>query len=145
MKGLPIVQIMARRLGTAGQLGLVTLLGLPLVTPLLRWTQVPCTHDGHLHYHRLAAMGHAWENGLHFYRYSEAELSNLLTQSGLQGRVRSLKHLPDRAGDRLGGLGLALERICAATGLGRAFASYWSVAATKGRSSCHRRWRARNA
>lgn len=48
---------------------LITLLGLPLVTPLLRWTAVPCTHDGHLHYHRIAAMRHAWENGLYFTRW----------------------------------------------------------------------------
>ncbi len=47
----------------------VTLWGLPLVTPLLRWTAVPCTHDGHLHYHRIAAMRHAWENGLFFSRW----------------------------------------------------------------------------
>ncbi|RMD52342.1 MAG: hypothetical protein D6835_02065, partial [Candidatus Thermofonsia bacterium] len=48
---------------------LVTLLGLPLVTPLLKWTAVPCTHDGHLHYHRVAAMKYAWEQGLHFTRW----------------------------------------------------------------------------
>jgi hypothetical protein len=47
----------------------VTLFGLPLITPLLRWTAVPCTHDGHLHYHRVAALRHAWENGLHFSRW----------------------------------------------------------------------------
>lgn len=51
------------------QLGLVTLLGLPLLAPLLRWTAVACTHDGHLHYHRVAAMRHAWENGLYFSRW----------------------------------------------------------------------------
>ncbi len=48
---------------------LVTLWGLPLITPLLRWTAVPCTHDGHLHYHRIAAMRYAWENGLYFSRW----------------------------------------------------------------------------
>ena len=48
---------------------LVTLLGLPLVTPLLRWSSVPCTHDGHLHYHRVAAIRHAWEQGLYFSRW----------------------------------------------------------------------------
>ncbi|MCB8965479.1 MAG: hypothetical protein H6660_01165 [Ardenticatenaceae bacterium] len=48
---------------------LVTLWGLPLITPLLRWTAVPCTHDGHLHYHRVAAMRYAWENGLYFTRW----------------------------------------------------------------------------
>lgn len=48
---------------------IVTLLGLPLVTPLLRWTSVPCTHDGHAHYHRVVAIGHAWENGLYFSRW----------------------------------------------------------------------------
>lgn len=51
------------------QLLLVTLLGLPLITPLLRWTAVACTHDGHLHVHRVAAMKHAWENGLLFTRW----------------------------------------------------------------------------
>jgi hypothetical protein len=30
---------------------------------------VPCTHDGHLHYHRVAAIRHAWENGLYFSRW----------------------------------------------------------------------------
>lgn len=54
---------------TVWQLSLVTLLGLPLLTPLLRWTAVACTHDGHLHYHRVAAMRHAWENGLYFSRW----------------------------------------------------------------------------
>ena len=53
----------------ARHLFIVTLLGLPLITPLLRWTAVPCTHDGHLHYHRIAAMRHAWENGLYFTRW----------------------------------------------------------------------------
>ncbi|MCB8943900.1 MAG: glycosyltransferase family 39 protein [Ardenticatenaceae bacterium] len=48
---------------------MMTLWGLPLVTPLFRWTAVPCTHDGHLHYHRIAAMRHAWENGLFFSRW----------------------------------------------------------------------------
>ncbi len=51
------------------QLLMVTLLGLPLLTPLWRWTAVACTHDGHLHYHRVAAMRHAWENGLYFTRW----------------------------------------------------------------------------
>jgi hypothetical protein len=48
---------------------LVTLLGLPLITPFLRWVSGPCTHDGHLHYHRLAAMRYALENGLLFSRW----------------------------------------------------------------------------
>lgn len=48
---------------------LLTLLGLPLVTPLMRATAVPCTHDGHLHYHRIAAMLHAWQNGLPLTRW----------------------------------------------------------------------------
>ncbi|MCA9925078.1 MAG: hypothetical protein KC421_22045, partial [Anaerolineales bacterium] len=48
---------------------MITLLGLPLLTPLLRWTAVTCTHDGHLHYHRVAAMRYAWENGLYFSRW----------------------------------------------------------------------------
>lgn len=43
---------------------LISLLGLPLITPLLHWTAGPCSHDGHLHYHRIAAMRHAWESGL---------------------------------------------------------------------------------
>ncbi len=47
----------------------VTLLGLPLITPLLQWTSVPCTHDGHLHYHRVAAMRHAWESGIPLTRW----------------------------------------------------------------------------
>ena len=48
---------------------LLTAWGFPLVTPLLRWTAVTCTHDGHLHYHRVAALRHAWENGLFFSRW----------------------------------------------------------------------------
>ncbi|MFW5942329.1 MAG: 6-pyruvoyl-tetrahydropterin synthase-related protein [Chloroflexota bacterium] len=48
---------------------LTTLLGLPLITPLLRWSSVPCTHDGHLHYHRVAAIRHAWEDGILFSRW----------------------------------------------------------------------------
>ena len=56
-------------LSNLGQLLLVTLLGLPLVTPLLRWAYVPCTHDGHLHVHRVAAMRHAWESGIYFSRW----------------------------------------------------------------------------
>ena len=59
-----------RRLLTHFQhLLLLTLLGLPLTTPLWRLTAVPCTHDGHLHYHRIAAMRYAWENGLYFTRW----------------------------------------------------------------------------
>ena len=57
-----------RRLNTAYWL-LITLLGLPLITPLLRWTAVACTHDGHLHYHRVAAMAHAWGNGIYVTRW----------------------------------------------------------------------------
>jgi hypothetical protein len=64
-----LIQDTLRRPGTPVYLLLVTLLGLPLVTPLLRWTQVPCTHDGHLHYHRLAAIRYAWESGLPFSRW----------------------------------------------------------------------------
>ena len=48
---------------------LLTLWGMPLITPLLRWTAVTCTHDGHLHYHRVAALRYAWENGLFFSRW----------------------------------------------------------------------------
>ncbi|VAW36708.1 hypothetical protein MNBD_CHLOROFLEXI01-680, partial [hydrothermal vent metagenome] len=48
---------------------LLTLWSIPLISPLLRWTAVPCTHDGHLHYYRVAAMRHAWENGLYFSRW----------------------------------------------------------------------------
>ncbi|MEJ2750465.1 MAG: hypothetical protein P8183_21540, partial [Anaerolineae bacterium] len=48
---------------------LINLLGLPQETPHLRATAVPCTHDGHLHYHRIAAMRYAWENGLFFTRW----------------------------------------------------------------------------
>ncbi|MBK8904656.1 MAG: hypothetical protein IPM53_25985 [Anaerolineaceae bacterium] len=43
--------------------------GIPLLTPLLDGTAVTCTHDGHLHYHRVAAMRYAWENGLFFTRW----------------------------------------------------------------------------
>ena len=57
-----------RRLNTAYWL-LITALGLPLITPLLRWTAVACTHDGHLHYHRVAAMAHAWGNGIYVTRW----------------------------------------------------------------------------
>ncbi|UCG25960.1 MAG: glycosyltransferase family 39 protein [Chloroflexota bacterium] len=64
-----LIQDSQRRPGNLAYLLLVTLLGLPLVTPLLRWAQVPCTHDGHLHYHRLAAMRYAWESGLPFSRW----------------------------------------------------------------------------
>ena len=54
---------------TVWHLIFITLFGLPLISPLLRATAVPCTHDGHLHYHRIAAMRHAWENGLFFTRW----------------------------------------------------------------------------
>jgi hypothetical protein len=30
---------------------------------------VACTHDGHLHYHRVAAMAHAWGNGIYLTRW----------------------------------------------------------------------------
>lgn len=59
----------AGRFHTAYWLLLTTLLGLPLISPLLRWSAVPCTHDGHLHYHRIAALRHAWENGVFFTRW----------------------------------------------------------------------------
>jgi hypothetical protein len=48
---------------------LLTAGGIPLLTPLLSWTAVTCTHDGHLHYHRVAAMRYVWENGLFFTRW----------------------------------------------------------------------------
>ncbi len=54
---------------TIKQLSLVTLLGLPLLSPLWHWGAVPCTHDGHLHVHRVAAMRHAWEHGVFFSRW----------------------------------------------------------------------------
>lgn len=57
------------RLNTAYWLLLTAFLGLPLITPLLRWTSVACTHDGHLHYHRVAAMAHAWQNGVYLTRW----------------------------------------------------------------------------
>ena len=58
-----------RPLPTAVWLLITLLLGLPLITPLLRWLNVPCTHDGHLHYHRIAAMNFAWDNGIYFTRW----------------------------------------------------------------------------
>ncbi len=48
---------------------LATAYGLPLTSPLWRLTAVPCTHDGHLHYHRVAAMRYAWEQGVYFTRW----------------------------------------------------------------------------
>lgn len=49
---------------TPGYWLIISLLAVPIISPLLRWTSVPCTHDGHLHYHRIAAMRHAWESGI---------------------------------------------------------------------------------
>ncbi len=54
---------------TTKDLLVVTLFGLIMTTPLWSATTVPCTHDGHLHYHRIAALNHAWENGLLFTRW----------------------------------------------------------------------------
>lgn len=48
---------------------LTTILGLPLISPLWRATAVACTHDGHLHYHRIAALRYAWEHGVIFSRW----------------------------------------------------------------------------
>ncbi len=59
----------ASRRATAAWLLLIVLLGLPLITPLLNGAAVPCTHDGHLHYHRVAALAHAWGNGIHLTRW----------------------------------------------------------------------------
>ncbi len=39
------------------------------VTPLLRTGKTPCTHDGGLHYFRVAAMKHAWQQGILFTRW----------------------------------------------------------------------------
>ncbi|MCW5863732.1 MAG: hypothetical protein KIT52_11560 [Anaerolineae bacterium] len=57
------------RRATAAWLLLILLLGLPLITPLLNGAAVPCTHDGHLHYHRVAALAHAWGNGIYLTRW----------------------------------------------------------------------------
>lgn len=54
---------------TLWHLLLVTLLGLPLTTPLWMTTAVTCTHDGHLHVHRIAALVHGWQNGVLFTRW----------------------------------------------------------------------------
>jgi len=47
---------------------LVVLLCAVAIVPLLR-SQAPCTHDGALHYYRVAAMRHALQNGILFTRY----------------------------------------------------------------------------
>ena len=60
---------MSRRGRSLRDLLLVTLWGAPLITPLLRWGATACTHDGHLHYHRVVAMMHAWREGLLFSRW----------------------------------------------------------------------------
>jgi hypothetical protein len=57
------------RLNTVYWLLLTVLFSLPLISPLMRWSTVPCTHDGHLHYHRIAALRYAWENGTFFTRW----------------------------------------------------------------------------
>ena len=57
------------RRATVAWLLLILLLGLPLITPLLNGAAVPCTHDGHLHYHRVAALAHAWGNGIYLTRW----------------------------------------------------------------------------
>ena len=66
---MAIADRLRRRLGSASWLPPIVLLGLPLITPLLHWTAVACTHDGHLHYHRVAAMAHAWANGVTLSRW----------------------------------------------------------------------------
>lgn len=48
---------------------LLTLFAVPIVSPLLNWWQVACTHDDHLHRFRVAALRHAWEQGLFFSRW----------------------------------------------------------------------------
>lgn len=40
-----------------------------MITPFLSWDSVACTHDGHLHYHRVTALKIAWQNGLYFPRW----------------------------------------------------------------------------
>lgn len=62
-------RFLSDRLSSAGWLLITILLGLPLIAPLLRWSAVACTHDGHLHYHRVAAMAHAWADGLYLTRW----------------------------------------------------------------------------
>ena len=51
------------------QLAAPLLPALALITPFLSWTSVACTHDGHLHYHRVTALKVAWQNGLYFPRW----------------------------------------------------------------------------
>lgn len=58
-----------KSLETAAYLATVTLLSLPIISPLIRWSSTACTHDGHLHYHRVAALGHSWASGLLFSRW----------------------------------------------------------------------------
>jgi hypothetical protein len=53
----------------AWHLLLVGLFALPLTSPLWRWMNVACTHDGHVHSNRVAAMRYAWENGLYVARW----------------------------------------------------------------------------
>jgi hypothetical protein len=47
---------------------LIVLLCAVAIVPLLR-SQAPCTHDGALHYYRVAAMRYALQNGILFTRY----------------------------------------------------------------------------
>jgi hypothetical protein len=53
----------------AWHLLLVGLFALPLTSALWHWTAVACTHDGHLHSNRVAAIRYAWENGLYLARW----------------------------------------------------------------------------
>ncbi len=58
-----------RKLGDAGYVLSLFLFSSPLYGPLFHLTSGPCTHDGHLHYHRIAAMRYAWDNSLFFSRW----------------------------------------------------------------------------
>ena len=49
-------------------MGVVAVLCLVALVPLLGTTS-PCTHDGDLHYYRVAAMAHALKDGVFFSRY----------------------------------------------------------------------------
>lgn len=48
---------------------LLTLFAVPVISPLLNWWQVACTHDDHLHRFRVTALRYAWEQGLFFSRW----------------------------------------------------------------------------
>lgn len=73
----------------------------------------------------------AWDNGLQFHRYSRPEIKNALAELECEFSLKTIKHLPDRLGAKLGRSGIWIDQLFSLIPGIRGLGSYFLITIRK--------------